>query len=422
MVYKTIFQHIYAKSMHRLMHKLKHRSKLRHNSNKVKNIQDTISKPYGKIRVGISNTAINASKDDTSLTKHLLLIPLAFALLSIGIVSCSNGGSDSSVVDLQMTDTDGDGYINLYDVDDDGDGLIEIMTVTDFNMIRNNLDGTGISSISGQQGETYGCGGGLTLEDVPITSCHGYELTHDISLIDYRKWQPIGSCSANNECEDAFNAVFEGNGYSISDMNIEMDRLTYGVGLFGAISPNSELRNVHVRNAMVVFEPAGEPYDVGILVGHGRGAYITGSSVVGGDIYTTAFDAGGLIGDGEGATITYSYANMGIIKGASEVGGLIGGGASSNILYSCASASIIDGEEEVGGLVGDGQDAMIISSYSIGDVARGITAVGGLAGEDQGINMKGSYVLDASQEFLCADMIAPDEGALINIKLAENSR
>lgn len=337
--------------------------------------------------------------------RHLVFIPLALVLLSVIMVSCAKWGSGDSDLDMQMTDTDGDGYINLYDVDDDGDGLIEITTADDFNMLRNNLEGTGISSIRGQQGETYGCGGGYAMDGTPITACNGYELVADITLSDYSSWEPIGSCTANNECEDAFNAIFEGNGHIISNVIVVVEKLAFGVGLFGAISPDSEIRNVHLRDALVVFEPTGEPYDVGILVGYGRGAYITGSSVVGGDIYTTAYDAGALIGDGEGATITYSYADLGIIKASSEVGGLIGGGSGANILYSCASASVIDGREEVGGLVGDGTGAMIISSYAIGDVTKGLVAVGSLVGEGENISIKDSYAMVDDGDMTCADMV-----------------
>ncbi|MBE8182855.1 MAG: hypothetical protein HAW61_04965 [Candidatus Portiera sp.] len=397
MNYKTTFRHEHAES--KSGHKLK--------QTRVDSIGDLVIKLRGIIKL-------------KRVMKHLLFAPIIAAITLIFIVACSIDKSDK-VIELQMADTDSDGYINLYDVDDDGDGLIEIRGIADFNMVRNNLDGTGMSSTRGQKGEIYGCGGGITLEGEPIDSCHGYELVADISLIDYAKWQPIGSCSANNECEDAFNAVFEGNGHTISDLSINIDRVAFGVGLFGAISPESELRNIHVRNSMVVFEPEGEPYDVGILVGHARGAYIEGSSVVGGDIYTTAFDAGGLIGDGEGATVTYSYVDVGIIKGASEVGGLIGGGASSNILYSCASASIIYGKEEVGGLVGDGKNAMIISSYAVGDITKGETAVGDLAGEDQNINVKDSYTMENTQEFGCFEMISMDN-LTPNIQLAENIR
>ena len=335
--------------------------------------------------------------------KFLPLKSLTFALLSLTLVACY-GGANNSEMELQMVDSDNDGYINLYDVDDDGDGLIEIMTAAEFNLVRNNLDGTGFSTVIGEKGESYGCGGGMTTDGMPINTCKGYELMNDISLDDYESWKPIGHCSANNECEDAFNAIFNGNGYSISDLSIEIDRLAFGVGLFGAISPNSELHNVHVRNAMVVFEPAGEPYDVGILVGYGRGAYITDSSVVGADIYTTAFDAGSLIGDGEGATIAYSYADVGMIRGKSEVGGLIGGGSGANILFSCASAIMLDGTEEVGGLLGDGSDATIISSYALADMARGTTSVGTLAGTYEGINMKGSYAMADITVSNCMDI------------------
>ena len=324
-----------------------------------------------------------------------------------GIADSQDPIPNSSPANVKLGDMDGDAYFGDEDVDDDGNGLIEIHNAAEFSMIRNNLAGTSFSSVKGSKGNSDGCGGGVSSAGNPIAYCNGYELMADISLSGYSNWQPIGGCSANNLCDEAFSSIFDGNNHIIRDLTIDIDYLNYGVGLFGAISPDSEIRNVHLRNAEVTFVPPAEEeaYDVGMLIGHGRGAMIVSSSVVGGSIYTTAFDAAALVGDGEGATIKSSYANIDTIRGPAEVGVLIGGGDSSRIISSCGSAKVLEGVDEVGGLIGDGGNAFVAYSYASVDNLKGEIRVGDLAGEMSGMTIKDSHALNGY--FECVDHRSP---------------
>ncbi len=71
-------------------------------------------------------------------------------------------------------------------------------------------------------------------------------------------------------------AEFNGNGYSISNLHINTIEAKFGVGLFGAIAPNAQLRNVHIRNANIT-APASRR--VGGLVGSAPDASLGFQSV-----------------------------------------------------------------------------------------------------------------------------------------------
>ena len=315
-------------------------------------------------------------------------------------------------------DTDNDNFTDAIDVDDDGDGLIEIATVAQLNQVRHNLLGSSLKASARSEGNATGCGG----QD-GITECNGYELAANISLADYANWQPIGSCpnydASSRRCENRaalFNAIFDGNDYTISNLNIANPIGDYanGAGLFGAISPAAVLRNIHIRSANI----SGGSKNVGLLVGYAQGANIANSSAAGevsgtnrvgglvGDGYAatitssyTAIDSvsghynvGGLVGYGEYAKITSSYALVGSVRGAYRVGGLVGNGRYAKISSSYASGGSISGSSDVGGLVGRGAEATISSSYASGGSVSGDDYVGGLVGYGStGTNVFDSY-------------------------------
>ena len=151
--------------------------------------------------------------------------------------------------------------------DSDDDGLIEIGTLEELNNIRNNLEGTSYKTSNVDPGDTTGC---------PTTGgCNGYELTRNLDFADAASyaagsinsdwrpdnadpdmatnagWVPIGSCNEDTgddgdaRCGDAddtpFAAMFEGNGYTISNL---YTRGAVAVGLFGSIDADAEIRNV----------------------------------------------------------------------------------------------------------------------------------------------------------------------------------
>ena len=139
--------------------------------------------------------------------------------------------------------------------DSDGDGLIEIEYFEQLNAVRYDLNGDGgpdDDSGTGQYASAFPTG---SSERVCERSCWGYELTRSLvfgesgsyasgsvntSWTTGRGWLPIGIG------ERPFNAIFEGNGYTISTLYI--NRTTAfddpgTIGLFGVTSASSLLKN-----------------------------------------------------------------------------------------------------------------------------------------------------------------------------------
>lgn len=270
-------------------------------------------------------------------------------------------------------DADGDGVPDVNDLDADGDGLIEIYSADELDMIR--LDYTGASFA----GDTRGC--------VDTTSesgaCNGYELISDIDLADFGDWLPLGLCLANNECPELFTGIFDGNGYSIHNLNIDLTGDAFGVGLFAAIGPDSEIRNLHIAGANIRIRDAKDARDIGAMVGFGRdGARLVSTSVTGVKINApTATAVGGLIGDSYKAYIGSSSVIAESLLAKDGIGGLTGFGDSAIIENSAVLVDSIKGENYLGGLVGDGRNVKVTSaSAKIGSI-NGLLFIGGLVGD-----------------------------------------
>lgn len=124
-------------------------------------------------------------------------------------------------------------------------------------------------------------------------------LTEDINLAN-KPWTPIGTGLQIN-----FQGVFNGNGHTISNLNVEKD---HGAGLFGYIKA-SDIDDVHVINANITTK-----HYAGVIVANATAAYITDCSVTNATIScedAAAEDgdkAGGIVGyisnEGYGAKVT----------------------------------------------------------------------------------------------------------------------
>ena len=308
--------------------------------------------------------------------------------LSIRVAIGPNLDGDE-LPDFVDNDIDGDSFINADDVDDDGDGLIEIATAAQLDQIRYNLLGSSLNTSDGVAGDASGCGAPLS----GISDCNGYELTQNISLDGYNgdNWEPIGSCgdfkgTGENPCttvSSLFSTTFDGNGWTISNLTITNPAAPYNnaAGLFGAISPDSILRNVHIRSANI----SGGDSNMGLLVGYAQRARISNSSAEGEVMATVSGKkVGGLVGDGANANITSSYVTGGSISGLSSIGGLIGAGNFAVITSSYAmNITVLSDNNNAGGLVGAGNFAIITSSYVVGGSVIGLDRVGGMAGNGE---------------------------------------
>ena len=291
--------------------------------------------------------------------------------------------------------------------DSDGDGLIGIGTMEELNNIRHNLEGTSYKTSVSDTGDTSGC---------PATGCDGYELMRDLDFADAASyaagavdtdllpnaadpdlatnagWEPIGFCNNDtgdfdsNRCGDAddnpFAAIFEGNGYTITNL---YTRGFSDAGLFGFIGSDAEIRNVGLIDNNSY--GSNREDNVGGLVGANNGdiiaSYATGDAAGGGG---NLDKVGGLVGANEG-DITESYATGDVSggSGASEtIGGLVGVNC-GNTTASYATGEVDSGggsADRAGGLVGN-NCGNILASYATGDAGNAIE-VGGLVGENNG--------------------------------------
>ena len=302
-------------------------------------------------------------------------------------------------------------YTTIEDiVDKDNDGLIEIETLEDLDAIRHQRVG------SDRDPNITGC---------PDGQCNGYELVRDLDFMDDESysstpnkvvwttgegWQPIGT----------FNSIFEGNGYSISNLRINRDT-TNNVGLFarntgtirnlglstievtgnfrvgGLVGRNKgHLINVYVVEGKVV----GQNNVIGLLTG----INISGSSIINSYVYgavtgvqwiggicgindssvsnsyavadvSAQSDAGGLVADNQGS-ISNSYAagSVSISQRERSVGGLVGGGGGVSNSYSTAKVKVAfeiqsdDDKQNVGGLIGRRQTPELVVANSYWDI------------------------------------------------------
>ncbi|WP_170148133.1 BACON domain-containing protein [Marinoscillum furvescens] len=332
-----------------------------------------------------------------------------------------NGGDDEVQVIMTVNesgsggggneDDDNDGVVNSVDADDDNDGLIEIFTIEDLDAIRNDLDADG-SSLAGAPD------GGFT----------GYELVRDLNFEDsdsYKDaskkssytsgsgWEPIGLSNGD------FNAEFEGNGFTIS--NLSINRTSSNSALFASTTFRSEIRNINVTikflsgyrntaglighnrgdvlNCSVTGNASSTDYALGLLVGVHEKGEISGcysSGVVDSDGY----GVGGLIGylgtrSSDEWKVEYSYSTA-KVSGARHTGGLIGYRyTGSGVVESCyAKGNVESTSQDVGGLIGSFSGGEILSCYATGDVSAESYYVGGLVGNNAG-TINTSYAIGA---------------------------
>jgi len=144
-----------------------------------------------------------------------------------------------------------------------------------------------------------------------------------------------------------FRGTFEGGGYQIHNINIDMSGYAI-LGLFGLVS-EAQIQNVNVVNANI--HGSG---NIGGLAGINFYSTLTNNSSSG---EFSGFDnIGGLAGNNyslghpdKNSIIETSY-SKGIVNGSQNVGGLVG--KNDDEINNCFSTAVVSGTNFVGGLVG----------------------------------------------------------------------
>jgi rhodanese-related sulfurtransferase len=165
-----------------------------------------------------------------------------------------------------------------------------------------------------------------------------------------------------------FTGVFDGNGYTITDLTISGRRY---LGLFGQLGLGAMISNMGLE----AIDVNGTSDYIGGLAGYNEGHitknYSTGT-VHGDD------GIGGLLGDNFGY-VTECY-STGLVKGDESVGGLVGENYGS--ITTSYSTCTVSGGEKVGGLSGySSYSGQIIRCFSTG-LVMGVEDVGGFVSGD----------------------------------------
>ena len=265
------------------------------------------------------------------------------------------------------------------DYDTDDDGLIEIDTIAELQGIRYDHDGNGWIAPSFRSGDLAPYNAAFpnrqtsSVDTLAATTtrmgcpgaCIGYELMNDLDFADatttQRNWTPNYN----------YNGIFEGNGYTISNMNVSVNA---PAGLFPTLQSNAIVRNVGLINPTVSGRVS-----AGALAGVNDGVIIASYSSGGSITYGTAANSGavgGLVGTNQGSIIA-SYSTATATKAGSITssgtyrgGGLVGrNNNTGKIIASYAAGSVshsaTNGTIRVGGLVGEatGASSTVTHSY-----------------------------------------------------------
>jgi len=196
-----------------------------------------------------------------------------------------------------------------------------------------------------------------------------FKLTGDVDLsgFDGKEGRPAFEVIGNRV--EAFTGVFDGNGYTISNLTINGDSY---LGLFVRLESGAEIKNLGVVDVNIIGTGDCVATLVGLNAGTVSQCYSTG--VVCGNYYV-----GGLVGLNHG-NITQSYSTAVVNASDGDVGGLVG--LNWGVVAKCYSMCTVGGDYSVGGLVGDNYSS-VNQCYSKG-VVIGIYDVGGLVGSNGG--------------------------------------
>ncbi len=205
-------------------------------------------------------------------------------------------------------------------------------------------------------------------------------------------WSPLGTE------KNPFNGVFDGNGYTISNIAyIKRDGNSSDCAGFFGYCESATIKNLGIEN----IDASGYAKIMGGIAAHTcdttiENCYTTGSIS---GVPSTEF-AGGLVGIAEDGTVIYkSSSGVEIASNGQCYGGLAGSLFFSTIRDSYSTGSLWYAEK-MGGLVGHSYNSEIINSYhSIGVINGGnqyayydTVLIGGLVGYAEGdINISSSY-------------------------------
>jgi hypothetical protein len=245
--------------------------------------------------------------------------------------------------------------------------------------------------ISTQLGQNYVLGSNIDLSETGAVTA-GTPSSY-AGMWNSAGFVPIGysyDASANNFLGTPFTGNFNGKGYSIGNLFIDLPG-AFNVGLFSGLGNGASVNSVNLISVQVT-----GGYFTGGLIGdipNPTGVSVT-NSVVSGVVSGTADGTGGLIGALYGPNVTVSAdRTFGTVNGVQDVGGLVGFVWYASISKSSSSANVNGSMFATGGLVGSEFSGNIDQSFATGAVA-GNGNVGGLVG-DLGFNGQSASITNS---------------------------
>ena len=311
-----------------------------------------------------------------------------------------NGDDKMKAENINVRTTDAGQVVLGYDAYDAENGYKNVTAKT-FNVteIKKLEDGETTAS-------TQTVNGYMWVEDIEQlqalnTNLSGqYALRNSIDATATQDWVDSsgkGFVSIGSEGEgNSFTGKFDGLDYNIFNLNIDRD--TGNVGLFGVVGDNAVIRNVtlvggSIKGQNKVGALAGQVSDGAQISNIMNSASVTGSSNVGGIIGSagdsvfenlvntgtvagiakdTENNAGGLIGSLTGGKLSGTSYNLGGVTGSgANVGGLVGTasnatlGDGTNLIYNRLNVS---GKYNVGGIVGSMTNTTVKNAENSGNV------------------------------------------------------
>ena len=276
-------------------------------------------------------------------------------------------------------------YVSVVDYDGDNDNLIEVSSLEQLDAIRYDLNGNGVpTSMALYEAAFPSPAPGMGCPD----TCVGYELTASLDFdqngdrvinaadtpwwMRGTGWLPIGDTQSS-----AYNAVFEGNGHTISHLFIKRQSTGARAGLFRYVGPSGHIRNVGLEQVNVTGDLDTGAL-VGVLQGRVEASYATG-------MVAGQSSVGGLVGYVDTAgLISTSYAVIDVRRtggSGDDLGGLAG--VLKGRLQASYARGSVTSTGTAGGLVG-AMRGTVEASYATGAVQSSGSNVGGLAGLARG--------------------------------------
>lgn len=305
---------------------------------------------------------------------------------------------DNDGINDQEDDDDNNDGIN--DADSDSDGLIEIHSIEQLYNIRFQLDGSGRRSYGGDL-DRSGCPA-IKPDGSRSSGCWGYELVTDLDFDSNKD----GVIDGNDDyidsvygwipISDTFTGIFEGNGYSISNLvslnsrynalfkfidnaeirNLILDgplaRISTNISNSGAASFAHSAEDSDIRNCYSTIPLEGYSNAGGVVAT----SYFTSISNCGYSGSMKATRVGGIVGYAQG-TIVVDTIVTGKMDGT-EVGGITS--QSGPVIKNSLAAAYVGDANYGGGLIANFYSTNLwttISSYWATDITNLTSSTGG---------------------------------------------